>query len=319
MDFTTTEQELFAGLENESPRAAMTAFVVQQVAANGNNPVASRLVDSFVHAKVPSIKYKDLLFPPTGSLDKARRHFFEMTRSSDPLVAAMAHERGFLCDFIERQCAPPHKKSNRHSPEMLETPQHAVEWIYGIFKSLSQRYKKASARQEADLMLIRAWYCDRLMIAHSRAQQRVMEAAGAHLQASVLASTSRTVIEKLPKPQKAIRDTDMSTNEVGEQVTLRALDGMLFTIPKHGKKWFGTTLDAKSCQRTLTANWSQSSSVFNRAFRVVCKNCWLGGRGCWAHTLQQCQEKGNTCHLQCPNCKSIRWISECKAKKQKKK
>ena len=76
LDFTTTEQELFAALENDSPHAAMTAFVVQQVAASGNNPAATRLVDSFVHAKVPSIKYKDLLFPPTGSLDKARRHFF---------------------------------------------------------------------------------------------------------------------------------------------------------------------------------------------------------------------------------------------------
>ena len=145
-----------------------------------------------------------------------------------------------------------------------------------------------------------------------------MEAAGAQLQANVSAINSKMTYEKPEKPQKAIRDHVQAPIEVGEQVTLRTLDGMPFTIQKHGKKRFSSTMDGKSCHRILAANWSQSASVFNRAFRVVCNNWWLGGLGCWAHTLQDCQAKGNTCHLTCPKRKLTDWASECKAKKQKK-
>jgi hypothetical protein len=170
LDFSSTERELFASLETESPQAAMAAFVVQQAASSGNNAAAARLVDSFVHSKVPSIKYKDLLFPPTGSFDKGRRHFVEMMKSADPLVAAMAAERDFLCNFFEGQCSPPHKKATRYSPVQMDVPHHAVQWLHGALKSLSQQYKKAAARQEAELMLIRTHYATHLMVAHSYVQ-----------------------------------------------------------------------------------------------------------------------------------------------------
>ena len=54
-----------------------------------------------------------------GSMDRARRHFQELMASPDPLVAALAAERDFLCTFIERQSVPVHKKSDKSTAAAL--------------------------------------------------------------------------------------------------------------------------------------------------------------------------------------------------------
>ena len=71
MDHTTTEQELASGVASHDPIAA---FLLQQ---KGDSATTTKAMEVYVNAKVPTIKFKDLLLPPRGGMDRARRHFAE--------------------------------------------------------------------------------------------------------------------------------------------------------------------------------------------------------------------------------------------------
>ena len=60
-----------------------------------------------------------------------------------------------------------------------------------MFKALSQRLKKASSRTESDLMLVRAWYSDVMLIAHSHVQDYIFK------QASSVAATPKRPMQSL--------------------------------------------------------------------------------------------------------------------------
>ena len=118
MDHTSAEHELAQGVASHDPIAA---FLLQQ---KGESITASKAMEVYVHSKVPTIKFKDLLLPPRGSMDRARRHFAECVNSTDPLVAALASERDFLCDFVEKQYVPVPKKGQ--SIAYCEVPLNAL-------------------------------------------------------------------------------------------------------------------------------------------------------------------------------------------------
>ena len=128
-------------------------------------------------------------------MDRATRHFQELMGSPDDLVGAWSAERDFLCAFIVKQCVPVHKKSAKN--ETLDTPYHALCWLRYTFKCLSVRMKKAAARNENDLIFIRAWYGDTLQLAHAQVQQHVaLTAAEAWRN---VPSSSMTPSERAPK------------------------------------------------------------------------------------------------------------------------
>ena len=188
IDFTTTERELANGLAAKDPMTAL--FMTGLNNAATAHETCTRAMEVYVNARVPTIKYKTLLLPPTGGMDRARRHFAECMASPDPLVAALAAERDFLCSWFEKQSTPIPKKVGKHTMP-LEVPLHALITLRHVFKSLSQRIKKASARAESDLMLIRAWYSDHIMLANSMAQQSLADATAVTLRNQVVGPVRR--------------------------------------------------------------------------------------------------------------------------------
>ena len=87
---------------------------------------------------------------------RARQHFQAQMMSSDPIVRALASEREFLCGFIEKQMTAPPKRGRKFELADLDSPVHALVWLRFMFKALSQRLKKAAARDDGDLMLVGA-------------------------------------------------------------------------------------------------------------------------------------------------------------------
>ena len=65
LDHTPNDQELVNGVANHDPIAA---FLLQQRGL-GASPANNKAVEVYVHSKVPTIKFKDLLLPPRGSMD----------------------------------------------------------------------------------------------------------------------------------------------------------------------------------------------------------------------------------------------------------
>ena len=171
IDFTTPEREIAGNLANGDPLAA---FLMCQVADKSPSESTRKTMEAYVATKIPSLKYKELLLGPRGSMDRARRHFAEFMNSDDRVVAALAAERDFLCKYIESQCVPPLKRKDKFVLDKTEVPYNARVHLRFMFKSLSQRLKKASARNEADLVLVRHWYGDHMAIARAHTQQFIL-------------------------------------------------------------------------------------------------------------------------------------------------
>ena len=171
-------------------------------------------MDAFVASKCPSVKYKDLLLPERGgSLEKARRHLQEQMGNPDKVVAALAAERDFLCEYVEKQVTPPQKKGSKHSLAALEIPAHGLVWLRFIFKSLSQRIKRAAARNDAANLLVKCWYSDHLMVAHSMVQQYFVRTAAASVRQPQVLHAPAAVDNQSNKRAK----TDNGTKGRGKQ------------------------------------------------------------------------------------------------------
>ena len=197
LDFTSSAKELSDSLALQDP---MAAIVLSTVSAAHNNPLCAKAVDAFVNAKCPAIKYKQLLLPEHGgSFDRAKRHFSDLKASSDPVVAALAAERDFVCSYIEHQyTAPPKKAAKNMIPEI---PYHALVQLRFMFKSLSIRLKKATARNEAELVLARSWYSDHMIIAQSFVQQHFVEQAALVMRGAPPAAMPQPQANKRQKTQ----------------------------------------------------------------------------------------------------------------------
>ena len=311
MDFTTTEQELSQSLSLHDPIAA---FVVDRLGNQDSNSVGAKTLEAFVTQKVPSIKYKQLLLPEFGgSMARARQHFQEQMKSQDKLVAALACERDFLCSFVEKQLIAPPKRAKKFELTDLETPMHGLVWLRYMFKALSQRLKKASARSESDLMLVRAWYSDVMMLAHSHTQDHIFKMASS-------VAGKRTMVQNVDMPFKRqlVQPVSRASSAASQDDTpvLRAANGLTFSCPRVAVDWFHPNISGKKTEAIYRENVTKHFKAFKTVFAKVCKNCWLGGRGTVVHSTMDCMNSGNPCSLPCPNCKTEKhWVQNCPQKK----
>ena len=318
VDFTSSARELADSMAHDNP---MAAIIMTTMSQPGASSLATKAMDAFVTAKCPTIKYKALLLPERGgSLDKARRHFGDLKSSPEPLVAAMAEERDFLCSYVERQCTPPTKKGARN--EVMQIPRPALYWLRYIFKSLSQRIKKASARSEAELVLARSWYADHMIIAHSWVHQHIVESAAAAwsspparapVPVGSIDSNKRTKREHAPGAP--------SLTGPAAEVPFITKDNVTVQVPVLIARWIRPNMSQQQAEKLLKDYEKEPQYVtpFQKFFSRICKNCFLAGRGNFAHKLSECQRLGNPCSLTCPNCRAGRhWTMDCSKNKQAK-
>ena len=131
----------------------IAALAYQSYNSNPTDPRAKTTMNAIVMKHAPHFKYKDLLLPLSGSLARARQHFGDLMAMDNTVVKALAAERDYLCVFFERQLVPPRKRGGRNTA-MLEPPLHMSVALRFVFKQLSIRIKKESARDETQLMLM---------------------------------------------------------------------------------------------------------------------------------------------------------------------
>ena len=89
-------------------------------------------------------------------MDRARRHFGMLKGDACPLVAAMASERDFWCEYVENQFRPPIVR-NESAITQPPIPQHAMVWLRFMLKSLSVRIKSVAAQDRVAIMLAKMW------------------------------------------------------------------------------------------------------------------------------------------------------------------
>ena len=192
-DFQATATELADGLAS---RDVMPALLLQHMAGSNTNPLAQRALETYVTAKCPSVKYKQVLLAEFGgSIDKARRHFTDQSNNPDAIVAAMAKERLFLCDRIEKRNTLSQKRSSRHALGIPDAPYEATVWLRCLFRSMSLQIKCAAARNEEANMLVRMWYMDHLVVAHNMMYNTMVRSA---------ASASHMVMPAAAAPRLAL-------------------------------------------------------------------------------------------------------------------
>ena len=324
LDHTSDDQELVHGVANHDPIAA---FLLQQRGL-GASSANNKAVEVYVHSKVPTIKFKDLLLPPRGSMERARCHFKECMNSQDKVVRALAAERDFLCNFVERQFIPVPKRGQPLGH--VEVPRNALHMLRNTFKSLSHRIKKASARNDNDLALIRAWYGDHLIVANTWCQQELADATLSLVNADNMSSRRALppqlsdVVPPQPKRQKTQADKKkkkpfaphsiaaVETNPDLDVVTLKSTTDKKFQVPKYAASWFAPGVDRNKALSIFKANGSTGGVAFRAAFREICRNCWFAGRGPVSHSIKACRELGNQCAMPCPRCGQYHWINDCK-------
>ena len=235
-------------------------------------------------------------------------------------MAAMAEERDFLCSYVERQCTPPTKKGARN--EVMQIPRPALYWLRCIFKSLSQRIKKASARNEAELVLARSWYADHMIIAHSWVHQHIVESAAAawtvpppRFPAPVGPVDSNKRVKREHAPSAS------SVNGPAAEVPFITKDNVTVQVPVLIARWIRPNMNQQQAEKMLKDYEKdvQYAGPFKAFFNRICKNCFLAGRGNFAHKLSECQKLGHPCALVCPKCLTGRhWTMECPKNKQAK-
>ena len=289
-------------------------------ASGPTNEVAADAMESYVTARCPSIKYKALLLSTHGgSMPKARRHFEEHKNNPDPLVAALASERVFLCDWIEKQCAPPPKKGSKNQAGPLEVPYEACVWLRYIFKSLSQRLKRSAARSEAATMIIKNWYVDHLSLANAMMSSHVVASAASALTTAPVhityESSSRSSASDGAPPTKVARK-GKGQGKASKSTTPRPSgeqSSSVVVIPESLKHILHPGLTPKEANAAMTEAWHVDKQGSWKVFKSHCRNCWAGGLGFREHSLSECRKLGTACYLECLKCKngSSHWAEAC--------
>ena len=255
-------------------------------------------------------------------MDKARRHFTDQSVNPDPLVAALAMERLFLCNWVEKQCTPVPKRGAKYALGVPEAPYEATEWLRCIFRSLSLRIKSVAARDTAANILVKTWYMDHLAVAHNMMSARVVQSAAAALHAPVQSSVAVHVDQPMPKRAK-IDKTPAKGKGKGGNTTRKpeewnAPQGTMDfkKLPAVLKQHLKPNLSVIQANAALKEAAVHHKNELYSVFRIYCRNCWAGGRGWISHSLSTCRQSGSACSLECPKCGSgqFHWAESCNKK-----
>ena len=192
-----------------------------------------------------------------------------------------------------------------------------------MMKMLSHRLQKASARNEAELALIRAWYGDIFMLANCLSQQDLAHATlhvvqrqpRQALPAPVFADPAvKTPVFAAEQPPAKKRKNNMTASAEGEIVELRTIEGLVFTVPKYAAKLCLPNVNAKQAQQIFRANGSAGQKAFRRAFERICRTVGLLAKGPVGHTVAQCKKSRAVCSMPCPRCGGRHWTQACSKK-----
>ena len=245
--------------------------------------------------------------------------------SQDKVVRALAAERDFLCNFVERQFTPVPKRGQPLGH--VEVPRNALFMLRNTFKSLSHRIKKASARNDTDLALIRAWYGDHLIVANTWCQQELADATLSFVTSDTAPPVraqqprpradnppqqKRQRVQKEKKTPPAHSVASMVVPPGTDMITLKSTTDKKFEVPKYAAHWFIPGVDNRKALSIFKANASKGGLAFRMAFKEICRNCWFAGRGPVSHSLKTCRGLGNPGSMPCPRCGGQHWISDCK-------
>ena len=334
-DFQATAAELADGLAS---RDVMPALLLQQMAGSSANPLAQKALETYVTAKCPSVKYKQLLLAEFGgSIDKARRHFTDQASNPDMVVSALAKERLFLCDWIEKRNTPSQKRGSRLALGIPDAPYEATVWLRCLFRSMSLQIKSAAARNEEANMLVRMWYMDHLVVAHNMMYNMMVRSAASaaqmasppvHAQRLALPAPHVPASQVAPEPSSKRRRGGSSKGSKGAGKSALA-PSSLSRKAEYGDIMPSSANDYSKVPGVLKdiirphLNPTQANAALHKAMKVdrdalyalfkhSCRNCWTGGRGFVVHTLQVCKQS-NPCTLECPACKSgqYHWAEQC--------
>jgi hypothetical protein len=320
LDFTSSSREIADSLANNDATASLLMQNCAQASAHpAMKATMDRAMEAFVASKCPALKYKELLLPELGGgLDRARRHFGELKLSPEPLVAALASERDFLCEFIERQYTPVQKRGDRGKCATVnDVPEHALVMLRFMMKSLSVRLKKAAARDEPALMLVRAWYVDHMIFAETHMQE--------HLGSKRKQETSSAAPWFTGGPVKATRLAQPVTNSSGHrnaQVVVKeefsdveGKNGGEARVPEAIARYLKDGLRGREAGQAFKDAQEVNRGATLQFFGVFCKNCFLAGKGLVHHRLKDCQAAGNRCVVPCAKCPGQQhWAENCPKK-----
>ena len=186
-----TVQALAETLAASNHNAALLIHQLGSTIASGSSDsINNKVLRTFVKKQCPTIKYKTLLMPPGGSIYKATRHFQDMLKVEDPLVAAMAEERLFLIERFEAMYRPQTSSRKRKVSEREEMPEAALHLLRSTFKSISNKIKSAASIDDEANTMLRMWYSDHLDWAQTWSQICRPDAAAS----SSVAVTSRAIV-----------------------------------------------------------------------------------------------------------------------------
>ena len=315
-----TVAALAESLANSNSHAAL---LIQQMGqnlagpANANASLATRALRTFVKNQCPSIKYKTLLLPPSGSIHKATRHFQDMLKVEDPLVVALAQERLFLCEWVESAYRPVTSEKQRRKGESPEVPEFALCILRGTFKSLSVKIKNgASQDQEADMM-VKAWYADHISWATTWA---MMEKRAPQL----LAITAYGEPSQPTYPPHGVKGSGKKGKDASKKNGWMQKPewGNTFEPPAKQSRMeppstqpsFQDLLKGSDKTDSVPKMFKLYPAETKEFFRGVCRNCFTAGKGQVKHTLFDCQKLGNACVIRCARCKEANhWTNHCTA------
>ena len=92
-------------------------------------------------------------------------------------------------------------------------------------------------------------------------------------------------------------------------------DGKLVLVPPSTARWFNRNLTSADIATALDPKTARDKKDVGILFQRICKNCFMSGRGPYAHKLSECRSLGNSCALPCAKCKKLRWAQDCMVKK----
>ena len=222
---------------------------------------------------------------------------------------------------MEKQFVPPHKRSDK-SQAALDTPHHVLVMLRFMMKSLSQRLKKAAARDEGSVLLVKAWYSDHMHFAQLSMQQYFNSQGKGLKRCAPLAEIGETVetdysltsADAVQQAKKQLREKNGGRG--GEQVVLAGKSGGKVLVPKAVAAVFKQNVKPNQVEQLVEEAKGIDSNAVYQIFGVFCKNCFYGGAGLQNHSMSDCRQRGNPFHMKCNKCKvGKHWSNDCPGKR----
>ena len=325
-----TISALADNLANSNSQAALLLQNLKETGGGGvdsNSTLVTRTLRTFVKNQCPSIKYKSLLLPPDGSIHRATRHFQDMLKVEDPLVAALAQERIFLCEWAESNFRPTQSEKQRRKGVSLEVPEFALRILRCTFKSLSTKIKNAASKDEDSEMMVKAWYADHINWATTWALMGLSPAPPTHYpqqqqqqhqqrpKREILAITAHGEPRQPEFPPKGSgKKSKFSGGEKGNYEQQAKVPRFAPPAPMVTATFDENSIDKSGGNEAIAKTFAADPEKARAFWRENCRNCFLGGKGFVKHSLFECQKSGNKCLLLCTKCKTAtHWINQCPA------